>query len=377
MITVASLVEYLEQLAPPELAAGWDNAGLLLGDRAAAVQRAMTCLTITPEVAQEAIESKAQLIVTHHPILFKPVQRLTAETAEGRMVLSLAQAGVAVYSPHTAFDSALGGINDLLAKKLELTEVVPLRRRNGGPEYKLVVFVPDKDLARVSDALFSAGAGQIGQYSQCSFRLAGTGSFFGSESSQPTIGQKGRREEVSEWRLEVICPEARLSEAVAAMRAAHSYEEPAFDIYRLQSVSAPSPLFPLSREERGEGRLGRLPEPTSLATLARKVKAGLSAGLVQTVGNLNDNVTRVAIACGAGHEFLRDAIQAKAEVFLTGEVHFHDFLAAQAHGLSLLLPGHYATEHFGIEELAARIKERWSELQVWASEKETDPLRWI
>jgi dinuclear metal center YbgI/SA1388 family protein len=376
MITIATLVQYLEQLAPPELAAEWDNVGLLLGDRASVVERVMTCLTITPEVAQEAVDSKIQLLVTHHPILFKPVQRLTTDTPEGRMVSSLVRAGVAVYSPHTALDNAPGGINDLLAQKLNLTDVVPLRQGFGPQQYKVVVFVPDKDLARVSDALFSAGAGHIGQYSQCSFRLSGTGTFFGSESTSPTIGQKGRREEVNEWRLEVICPEACISQAVAALKAAHSYEEPAFDIYPLHSVSAPSPPSPLPPGERGAGRLGRLPEPITLGALARGVKSSLSAGMVQTVGDPNRSVARVAIACGAGGEFLSDAIRAKADVFLTGEVRFHDFLAAQAQGVALLLPGHYATERPGIEDLAARLQKRWPELQVWASKTEADPVQW-
>jgi dinuclear metal center YbgI/SA1388 family protein len=366
MITIATLVQYLEQLAPPERAAEWDNVGLLLGDRASVVERVMTCLTITPEVAQEAVDSKIQLLVTHHPILFKPVQRLTTDTPEGRMALSLVRAGVAVYSPHTAFDNAPGGINDLLAQKLNLSDVVPLRQRFGPQQYKVVVFVPDKDLARVSDALFSAGAGHIGQYSQCSFRFSGTGTFFGSESTSPTIGQKGRREEVNEWRLEVICPEACISQAVAALKAAHSYEEPAFDIYPLRPATCVV----------GAGRLGRLPEPITLAALARGVKSSLSAGMVQTVGDPNRSVARVAIACGAGGEFLIDAIGAKADVFLTGEVRFHDYLAAQAQGVALLLPGHYATERPGMEDLAARLQHRWPELQVWASKTEADPVQW-
>ncbi len=367
MIKVAALVEYLEQLAPPELAEEWDNVGLLLGDRAAAVQRVMTCLTIAPEVAQEAVEAKAQLIVTHHPIFFKPVQRLTADAPEGRMLLSLVRAGVAVYSPHTAFDNAPGGINDLLARKLNLIEVVPLRQHHGPQQYKVVVFVPDKDLTRVSEALFNSGAGHIGQYSQCSFRLSGTGTFFGSESSSPTIGQKGRHEEVNEWRLEVICPESRLGQAVAAMKAAHSYEEAAFDIYPLRPAACVA----------GEGRLGRLPGPTTLAALASKAKSALHAALVQTVGDPNRAVARLAIACGAGGEFLRDAVRAQADVLLTGEMRFHDYLAAQAQGVALLLPGHYATERFGLEDLAARLQQRWPELHVWASANETDPVGYL
>ena len=150
------------------------------------------------------------------------------------MLLPLLRHGVAVYSPHTAFDNCPGGINDGLAKRLGLTDVKPLRKRDGRRECKLVVFVPDSDLAKVSDAVFAAGAGVIGQYEQCSYRLAGTGTFFGTDATNPTVGAKGRREEVSEWRLEVVVPEGKVDAVVAAMRTAHSYEEPAYDVYPLR-----------------------------------------------------------------------------------------------------------------------------------------------
>ena len=233
MQTVANIVDHLAQFAPPALAADWDNVGLLLGERGAEVRRVLTCLTVTPEVAEEAVETRAQLIVTHHPVLFRAVKRLTGDTAEGRMLFALIRAGVAVYSPHTAFDGTHGGINEMLARRLGLTRREPLLPADGPRQCKLVVFVPDADLAKVSDALFAAGAGQIGQYSQCSYRLSGTGTFFGSDAANPAVGVKGRREEVAEWRLEVVCPEGRVAGAVESLRRAHSYEEPAFDVYPL------------------------------------------------------------------------------------------------------------------------------------------------
>jgi dinuclear metal center YbgI/SA1388 family protein len=366
MLTVAAVVDYLEQFAPGQLAAGWDNVGLLLGDRDSPVRSLMTCLTLTPEMAAEAVEAGAQLVMTHHPILFRPVQRLTTATAEGRMLLSLVRAGVAVYCPHTAFDNTRGGINDLLARRLNLTDIGPLRRRGGPPQFKVVVFVPDADLARVSDALFAAGAGKIGQYGECSFRLPGTGTFFGSDATNPTVGQKGRREEVSEWRLEVVCPEVCLEQVLQALRRAHSYEEPAFDVYPLRS-EARGP---------GEGRVGRLPAPTPLARLAEETRRVLRAGLVQVVGDPQRSVERLALVCGAGGEMLSDALQAKVDVFLTGELRFHDYLAAQNQGLALVLPGHYATERFGIEELAGRLQRQWPDLKVWPAQGEHDPVSW-
>ena len=367
MLTVANVIDYLEQFAPKQLAASWDNVGLLLGDRAWPAERIVTCLTLTPDVAAEAVAAQAGLIVTHHPILFRAVQKLTADNAEGRMLLALAAAKTAVYSPHTAFDNTRGGINDLLAGKMGLTDVQPLRPASAAAQCKVVVFVPDSDLGKVSDALFAAGAGRIGEYAECCFRLAGTGTFFGSDAANPTVGMKGRREEVSEWRLEVICPEAQVDRVIQAMRKAHSYEEPAFDVYPLRSGPGAT----------GDGRLGRLPQAAKLADLAAILREQLQCPAIQVVGDVMKSVAAVAIVCGAGGELLKDAIRARADVFLTGEARFHDYLAAQTAGVALLLPGHYATERCGIEELATKIQTQWPDAKVWASIAEHDPVTWL
>jgi putative NIF3 family GTP cyclohydrolase 1 type 2 len=230
MPTVAEFAAYLERFAPSTTAADWDNVGLLLGDPAAKVERVMTCLTVTPDVVEEAVRERANLIVTHHPVLFRAVKKLTANTPDGKVALPLVRAGVAVYSPHTAFDNCAGGINDSLCEALGVVKPEQLRARPAAGQCKLVVFVPETDLAKVSDSLFAAGAGVIGEYRECSFRLAGTGTFFATDATNPTIGQKGRREAVPEWRLEVVVPEKLVARVVSAMRKAHSYEEPAFDV---------------------------------------------------------------------------------------------------------------------------------------------------
>lgn len=367
MPTVATIAEFLKKFAPLSLAEEWDNVGLLLGDEAAEVQRIMTCLTVTPDSAAEAMQARAELIVSHHPILFRPVQKFTTAAAESRYLWQLARAGVAVYSPHTAFDNTRGGINDILAQKLGLQEVAALRLYTGEAEYKMVVFVPEADLERVLAAGFAAGAGVIGDYSQCSFRLPGTGTFFGADSTNPTVGEKGRREAVSEYRVEMICPKRQLSQAIAAIVTAHSYEEPAYDIYPLE----PKPIG------AGSGRIGRLPSAQPLQEFAQQVKARLNIPLIQVVGELTRPVQRVAIACGAAGEFLKDAVRARADVFITGEMRFHDYLAAQARDVALVLAGHYATERPAVEELAQLLQRQWPELTVWPSRQERDPVQWL
>jgi dinuclear metal center YbgI/SA1388 family protein len=368
MPTVAEIAADIEKLAPSSLAAEWDNVGLLVGDAAARVQRIMTCLTITPPVVAEAIAGRVELIVTHHPILFRETKQITAATAEGRMLLDLIRAGIAVISPHTAFDNAAGGINDQIAARLALADVRPLRRSEAGANNcKLVVFVPPADLARVSNAVFAAGAGRIGHYRECSFRVAGTGTFFGEDAAQPAIGQKGRREDVDELRLEVVCPESIVGAVIAAMRATHSYEEPAFDVYPLRPANT----------AHGEGRIGRLAAPCSLRGFAEQVRSAFEVKHVQVVGDVNQSVQLVALACGAGGEFLADAVRAGADVFLTGEMRFHGCIDAQTRGIAVVLPGHFATERFGVESLAVQLQKRWPACSVATSRSETDPIGWL
>lgn len=362
MPSVADVVAYMDRFAPPRLAADWDNTGLLLGDTSRPADRILTCLTVTPDVVAEAVAEGVQMIVTHHPILFRGAKKLSSLTSEGRLLGPLLAAGIAVYSPHTSFDNCPDGINDTLAARFGLTGVKPLRPKDGARQCKLAVFVPEADLAKVSDAVFAAGGGVIGAYEQCSFRTPGTGTFFGTAGANPTVGQVGRREDAPELRLEVLVPEGKIDAAVRAMRAAHSYEEPAFDVYPLRA----SP-------DGGEGRVGTLASPTTLAEFARRVKAACQATAVQSVGDGAMAVTTVAIACGAAGEFLTDAVRAKADVFVTGEVRFHDCLTAEAAGIGLVLPGHYASERPAVEELAGRLASAVGGT-AWASVRERDPV---
>ena len=363
MQELSDISEFLERLAPLRLAESWDNVGLLIGDRASEVSRVMTCLSVTPSTVSEAVARRAELIVTHHPVLFRAVKRLTSDDPQTGALLELVRAGTAVYSAHTAFDSAKGGINEMLAGRLGLSECQPLRCATAPAGVKLVVFVPDTDLAALSKALFDQGAGTIGKYSECSFRLAGQGTFRGSAASHPAVGQAQRRELVDEWRLEMVCPPNAIARVVSALRAAHSYEEPAFDIY------------PLAGEilDEGTGRYGVLAKPAPLTVLADRVKDMLACPFVLAVGDPQRPITRVAVACGSAAGLLQDARSKGCHLFLTGEATFHRQLEAQAAGVSLILAGHYATERFAVEELARRVHAEFPDLEVWPSQQEHDP----
>jgi dinuclear metal center YbgI/SA1388 family protein len=367
MPCLRDLTAFLNQFAPTSLAESWDNVGLLLGDAGQTVDRVLTCLTLTSDVAREAIAEQADLVVTHHPVLFKPVQQITADDVAGRVLLDLLAARIAIYSPHTGYDGATRGINQQLAELLDLREVAPLRIRPARPSVhcKIVCFVPASHADAVRQALSEAGAGVIGEYSQCSFNVAGTGTFRGSEKSKPAVGEAERFETVPEIRVEMDCPTSRLTDAVSRLRAVHPYEEPAFDIYPL--TDEPDGL--------GAGRCGTLESEVSLAELIILVKQRLHLTHLQFVGDPASRMRRVAVACGAGGEFVSDALRQRCDVLITGEARFHSCLEARENGLALILPGHYATERPAMEKLAEVLARAFTGLTVWSSRAEADPLR--
>jgi dinuclear metal center YbgI/SA1388 family protein len=365
--TVAEVVQWLEDFAPSRLAEPWDSVGLLWGDPNAQVGRVMTCLTVTKTTASEAVAELADLIVSHHPILFREVKRIRADLPATAPLWMLGRAGIAIASPHTAFDSTAGGINDGLCRRLGLVDVVPLRPLAAPASYKIVVFTPQSDREAVLAGAFEAGAGRIGAYTECSFAIPGQGTFFGTEETHPTVGRKGQRETVEELRLEIICPGARLAPVLEAIRARHSYEEPAIDVYPLHNP-------PLSS---GSGRIGCLLEPRAFEEFAHFVSRALGHVPVQMLGDPRKMVQRVAVVCGAGDDFLGDATRAGADVFLTGEARFHRALEAESQDIGLLLAGHYGTERPGVEELAQRIARAFPDLTVWPSQHERDPLQLV
>lgn len=365
MHKVSEISAWMNKFAPSRLAESWDNVGLLWGDPSEPVHRIMTCLTVTHESAAEAIGAGVNLIVSHHPILFRGAKAIRADQHETAFLWKLARAGVAIYSPHTAFDNTKGGINDILAERLGLSNVKGLRKPTRITAHKVTVFAPLSDREAVMNAMFAAGAGQIGNYSECSFGVTGQGTFFGNDQTNPTIGEPGGRELVEECRIETVCPADKLDAVIQAMIRAHSYEEPAYDVY---TVSAPSP-------DLGSGRVGDLQTATSLKAFAQTVSRVLNAPGVQFVGDPDWVVEKVAIVCGAGDDFLQDAVRTKADVLLTGESRFHRGWEALAQQTGMVVAGHHATERIGVEVLAEKLKAAFPTVEVWASRQEFDPFR--
>jgi len=367
--TIQDAVTWLEKRIPMALAASWDNTGLLLGDARSPLRKVATCLTVTPETTLEAVSMGADLLISHHPLFFRGAKSLVSRNPQESMILDLIRANVAVFSPHTAWDNAPGGINDQLAALVGIRQVKALRvAAKPSGQIKLVVFVPQTSREAVAQALFEAGAGVIGAYQGCSFRVLGTGTFFGTETTNPTVGKRGQFEEVAEERLELVCPKAKLAAVIAALRKTHPYEEPAFDLFPMESV--PQPLF-------GEGRVGQLDAGQTLGELARNLGKSLKAGSVQIVGNPHQTGSIVAMACGAAGEFLQDALRQKADFFITGELSYHHALQAKAEGLGVIVLGHHASEHFAMEALATELSQAFPGIQARFVSAESDPFQTI
>jgi dinuclear metal center YbgI/SA1388 family protein len=355
------LLKILDDIAPTRDAESWDNVGLLVGDPAQSVSRALLTIDYTPEVAAEAQREQCDLVISYHPPLFQAIKRLTAPDP----IFDAIRRGVALYSPHTALDVADGGTNDLLADILGLQDRQPLRLIDPkARNHKLTTFVPEEHLEKVANALFDAGAGRIGNYTRCSFRSDGTGTFMGDDTTHPTVGKAGVFEQAREVKLETLCPIARVPEILAALRNSHPYEEPAFDLIHL---AAPN-------EKLGQGRIGNLP-PTPLPELLGRIKKELALSHLLVAGPTDPTVTRAAVLAGAGREHLKDAIAQRAQLYLTGEIPHHDALSAAKAGVTVVATLHSNSERATLKRLRDRLTHAAPNLTSTLSTLDRDPFQ--
>jgi dinuclear metal center YbgI/SA1388 family protein len=357
---LSTIVSALEQIAPPGQAESWDNVGLLAGDPGQDVSRILLTIDYTSEVAEEGRHNGCDLVIAYHPPIFHPLKRVAA----GSLVFDAIRRGVAIYSPHTALDVADGGTNDMLADVLGLTDRQALRGAEAkAAEYKLVVFVPIEAVDKVSRAVFDAGAGRIGNYTSCSFRASGTGTFFGETGSEPSVGQAGKLEKVDEIRLETVVPISRVGAVIQALRENHPYEEPAFDL----NVLAPAP------NKRGQGKIGSMP-PTSRAGLFARIKQELEIEHLLVAGPTEGTITRAAACAGSCGEFLDHAISLKAELYLTGEIRHHDAGKAAATGMTVVCTLHSNSERAVLKRLAKKLEQVVGMPAIRISSADRDPF---
>ncbi|MDO8682059.1 MAG: Nif3-like dinuclear metal center hexameric protein [Armatimonadota bacterium] len=349
-MTVADIISYLEEIAPPRLAAPDDPIGLHIGDPAAIVTRIAVSVDPSRDVIDRAISIGAEMLVCHHPLIYKPIANFTTSNETGDLALRAAKAGLAVYVAHTNYDSAPGGVNDSLAERLGIVDTELLSVVTTEPYYKVAVFVPDEALEDVRAAMCGAG-GFIGKYSDCSFRTKGVGTFKPLEGAQPYIGETGKLEQAEEWRLETLAPESALPEVIEAMLQAHPYEEVAYDVYPLRNEP----------KKFGFGRVGKLEKRQALGDFGRHVEDVLHCpGFTRMTGDPAKTVRTVAICGGGGASLMPDAVKSGADVFVTGDVGHHHFLTAEWHGLAVIDAGHFQTEKPGMEALTERLTRKFS-----------------
>ena len=335
--TVAEVQAVLETAYDPDRAEEWDAVGLVTGDPTDEVRRILLAVDATHDVIDEAIEVHADLLVTHHPLLLRPVNSVAATTPKGRAVHKLISNRVALITAHTNADAPPGGVSDAMAQALGLDDAEPIAAQPQDAQDKLVTFVPHADTARVIDALAAAGAGDIGAYERCAYTSPGTGTFRPTQDANPTIGEIGAVEEVAEIRVEMAVPRTRRGAVVEALRAAHPYEEAAFDVYELAARPGTA----------GSGRIGRLAEPTTLRDFAAAVVAALpsTASVARIAGDPEQPVRTVAL-CGGSGDFLLDRVRVTgADVYVTSDLRHHPASELREHGAPALIDvPHWAAE---------------------------------
>lgn len=361
-LTVGEWIRILDGFFPPALAEGWDNIGLQAGDRSWRTDRVLVALDPTLEVVREAAVRGCGLLVTHHPLVFRPLPRLDLGEPTARVVGEALSSRVAVAAYHTNADAARPGVTDALAEALDLRVTGVLHPGRGEDRVKLVTFVPADATAKVLDAVALSGAGVIGEYTHCSFRVRGTGTFLPSDRANPAVGERGELNEVEEDRLEVVVPRTRLAPAVRALMESHPYEEVAYDVYPLVGGEGPGP--------------GRLAEPDGELTateLADRCADRLGTA-VRTSGDGARPARVVALCGGAGASLIPDAVGAGADAYITGDVKHHQALDAVAAGLTVIDPGHHGTEWPFVTALVRVLARSVPDAEVFPSETLTDPF---
>ncbi|WP_223591345.1 Nif3-like dinuclear metal center hexameric protein [Neobacillus bataviensis] len=363
------LIQLFEQFSPKGLAMEGDKIGLQIGRLNKKIERVMIALDVLENVIDEAIEKNAQLIIAHHPPIFRPLKNINTDTVQGRMIEKLIKHDIAVYAAHTNLDVAKGGVNDLLASALGLQEAEVLVPSHDTQLKKLVVFVPVSHADTIREVLGEAGAGNIGNYSHCSFSADGTGRFMPGVNTNPYFGHTGQLEAVDEVRIETIVPEPLLKKTITAMIKAHPYEEVAYDVYPLENKG----------EVLGLGRIGKVVEMT-LAEFAERVKSALEVERVRVVGDLSSKVKKVAVLGGDGNKYFSHAKFKGADVYVTGDIYYHTAHDAMMQGLNMIDPGHNV-EKIMKKGLTATLQklcqEAGYEVEIFPSEENTDPFQFI
>lgn len=362
-MTIQHVVDVLENLAPPSYQENYDNAGLITGSYATACTGTICTLDCTEQVIDEAIQQGCNLVVAHHPIIFKGLKRINGKNYVERTIIKAIKNDIAIYAIHTNLDNLLAGVNGKIADRLGLQHRQVLQPRENHL-MKLYVYVPKKHVEKVRQAIFEAGGGKIGNYSECSFNLPGTGTFKAEEGTQPFAGKVGERHKEEEFKVEIIFPGYLRNKIVSAMQRVHPYEEVAYDIISLGNYFA----------EVGSGLIGELPDELSEQEVLQLIKSRFQLSVIRHTPLLNRKVKKVALCGGAGSFLITTAKAAGADLFITADVKYHEFFDADGK-MVIADIGHWESEQFTTDLLFDVLKSNFTTFAVHKSKVGTNPVQ--
>jgi len=362
---IKEIIQFLESIAPLSLQESYDNAGLIIGSVETECAGMITSLDVTEQVVQEAVKRNCNLIVAHHPVIFRGIKKLNGKNYVERTVISAIKNEIAIYAIHTNLDNVIEGVNKKIADKIGLQNCKTLLPKEGTLQ-KLVTFSPVKNAEEVRTALFKAGAGAIGKYNECSFNMEGSGTFKAGEGSNPFVGETGKRHIENEVRIEVIFPSFLQNKIVKSLKESHPYEEVAYYIHALENV----------QENVGSGLIGRLANPVSEKELLQILKEEFKLSVIKHTSFLEKPVDKIAVCGGAGIFLLPNAIAAGAQVYITSDIKYHEFFDADGR-IFLTDIGHYESEQFTVELLTEFLQAEFSNFAVLKTEINTNPVKYF
>jgi dinuclear metal center YbgI/SA1388 family protein len=362
---IADIVNCLESIAHLSMQEPYDNAGLITGNPGWNCNGIVISLDATEEVINEAVAKKVNLVVAHHPIIFSGLKKITGKNYVERAIIAAIKNDIAIYAIHTNLDNVLSGVNGKMAKLLGLKNCTVLSPKPGTLK-KLYTFVPASHSEQVRSAIFGAGAGNIGNYSECSFNVEGTGTFKAGEGANPFVGNKNERHHENEIRIETIFPGFLENKIVAALKAAHPYEEVAFDIVSLTNLHPGT----------GSGLIGELEKPADETGLLELLKKTFNCGAIRHTRLLGKPVKKIALCGGAGSFLIKNAIAAGADFYISADIKYHEFFDANGQ-LVIADIGHYESEQFTLDLLKEVLEQKFPTFAVLKTEVITNPVRYL
>lgn len=362
---IQKLIKYIEQIAPPAYQESYDNSGLIVGNSNEKITGVLLCLDSIEAVIDEAIEKECNLIIAHHPIVFSGLKRFTGKNYIERVVMKAIKNDIAIYACHTNLDNVRAGVNAKIAEKLGLINTKILAPKSQLIK-KLSVYVPTTAADKVRDALFAAGAGQIGNYEEASFNVVGAGTFKATEGATPHVGEVGKRHYEAEIKIEVIFPFNLKGQILSAMFNTHPYEEVAYDIVTIDN----------KHQGIGSGMIGELPEYMEPMPFLEHLKSTMKTDCVRYTQLLKSPIRRVAICGGAGQFLLRNAIGKKADIFITADYKYHQFFDAEGK-IVIADIGHFESEQFTIDLFYDLITKKFDTFAVYRTSINTNPVNYL